>query len=164
MRLEYLKMLKGGTGLAGRLFCFFLTGFTLDTQSRHWTGFQTFVGNIPLTTFANTVGLRRESIDRLINLLEEFPLSLANAKRKMLIGFGGSLVTHVRKHFQTGGIRQHHSGLSQNRRTLSLEVTQDIGVLDPVVCGGLLPTCGGFFLPESSSNTRYRYAGIVFRP
>ncbi len=127
-----------GTGIIGNnsdadwlpagSFFFFLTSFALDTQRCYGSRFQPFVRNLLTTPFTNTVGMARQSSESLVDFFEKLLFSLSDAERKILIGFGGSLIAHIRKTVHPFPVGQNLLNFLKNIRPLPFQVSLNIAV------------------------------------
>ncbi len=68
-------------------FFLFLQRFACDAEGRDWTGFEPLIRNFFFTSFTNSIRIFFQSIQGLINLLEEFLFALFNAHGEVLIHF-----------------------------------------------------------------------------
>ena len=82
----------------------------------------------------------------------------------MLVGFSGSLVTHVRENLQAGRTCQHHSGFSQNCCPLPFQIRRISGYLTPLALGASVDQGVDFFAGAFIAILGFDYAGIVLRP
>ena len=134
--------MSGRKKLAAGLLFFFLGGFTLDAEGRDGASFEPLVGNFSLTGLADPVGRGVHPIQRLIDLLEQLPLAITDAHRKILIHLGRRLITDIGKRFLTGPVREHFSRFIKDGRALALEIAADVGVFRRSGTGFILLAAG----------------------
>ena len=110
-------------------FFFFLTSLALNTQCCHGSRLQPLVRNLFTAPFTNAVGMARQSSEGLVDFFEKLLFSLSNTERKILIGFGRSLVAHVRKTVHSFPVGQDLLHFLKNVCPLPFQVSLNIGVL-----------------------------------
>jgi hypothetical protein len=89
--------------------------------------------NFFTASFTNPIGMARQSPESLVDFLEKLLFSLPNAERKILIGFGRSLITHIRKAVHSFPVGQDIFYFLKNVCPLPFQVSLNIGVLTFVV-------------------------------
>lgn len=87
----------GRKNSASSLFFLFLERLALDAEGSYGAGFEPLVWNVSTTPFAYSVCGRIHPLKRFVNLLEQLPLAVANAHRKVLIDLDGRLIADVGK-------------------------------------------------------------------